>query len=252
MRLIMNESLLFIENLILTLDDEVYLPSMNLIIKEKNAYLIDGPNDSINIALLKTIGGLLPPSLEESRILFRGTDIYNTDDKELKEIRKNISFVFSEGTMISNLSVRENLFLPIQYHYPHYDFNTVLNIIKKDFDYFGIPDILDKRPAELSYNRKKLLAFIRASIQEPKAIMIDKPLFNLDDDYHSLVIHYLNIIKNKGTALVIVNRFHPGLDSIIDEHIILEKEFPSTIKEINSPPFIISDKDENNNIRRTP
>jgi len=219
----MADELVSVLNLNLGVDGIRICPDTGLSIKKQQGYLVTGPFENANVFLLQVIGGILPPGQGQGRVLFQGSDIYESDEGEIKKIKQKIAFIFSEGTMISNLTVKENLLLPVQYHYPGYDEAAVMEKIGKDFDYFGIAGVLEKRPAEISYYERKKLAFIRASLQEPELILMDKPMFNLEEYDQNQVIRYLEDLKAKGTTFIIVSQCVSLVQSLIDEAILLEE-----------------------------
>lgn len=196
-------------------------------IKKHQGYLITGSNEEANVHLLKIIGGILPPQSvhpnQRGRVLFLGTDMYEDRESEIKKIKKKIAFVFREGTMISNLTVRENMLLPFRFHWPDDNCAEALEKIEADLRFFGIPDVLDKRPDLVSYSLKKKLAYIRASLQEPEVILLEKPMFNLDEEDCLQVLHYLENLKKNGMTFIIASRFQLILDTLIDEAIVLEE-----------------------------
>ena len=203
-------------------------------IKKNRGYLVTGPHEEANILLLKIIGGILAPrslrSKQPARVLCLGTDIYEDSEREIKKIKKKIAFVFREGTMISNLTVRENMLLPFRFHCPDQSCSVALEKVKADFDYFGIPDLLDKRPDLVSYCQKKKLSFIRASLQKPELMLLEKPMFNLDEEDRQQVLHYLKNLKKNGMTLIVASRSRLILDTLIDEAIVLEKgKIPAVI-----------------------
>ena len=222
--------LLEISGLSLAVDGGDYFPDSSFFLRHNRGYLITGPDEEANIELLNILGGIyapLPPLSSRCyrcpRVLFRGIDLYDGSERELKEARKYIAFVFRDGTMISNLNIKENLLLPFQYHFPAKEFSNALEKIETDFKFFGIPAILDKRPDLVSYGIKKKLAFIRAALQEPDVLLVEKPMFNLDEEDRDQVVLYLEHLKKTGTSLVIASRSQAVLDSLIDEAILLEK-----------------------------
>lgn len=184
------------------------------------SYLVTGPFDAVNIQLLKIIGGVQPPP-GKGRVLFRGHDLYESRGEVIKGIKKKMAYISSEGILISNLTVAENLFLPVRYHDPGFDPEAVTASIRQGFDFFGIPDILDKRPAEISFYLKKKLAFVRASLLEPEVVLVDKPLFNLDKLDQDKVALWLEEQKKKGVTLIIASHWASALASLIDEFIEL-------------------------------
>lgn len=196
-------------------------------LQKHRGYLIVGPDEDANVLLLKTIGGLVPPRSHhknrQGQVFFQGIDMYEGSEQEIKEVKKKIAFVFREGTMISNLTVRENLLLPFLFHCPSEECSTALEKLEKDFKYFGIPDVYDKRPDLISYCLKKKLAFIRASLQRPELILIEKPMFNLEEEDRDQVIEYFVRLKKEGITFIIVSRSQAILETLIDEAIVLEE-----------------------------
>jgi len=195
-------------------------------IKQHRGYLITGPNEEVNLVLLKIIGGIVPPHSvhpgQQGRIFFLGTDIYEDHEKEITKIKKKIAFVFSEGTMISNLTIKENILLPFRFHCSDDNCGGAIEKIEADLHFFGIPDVLDKRPDLVSYRIKKKLAYIRAALQEPELILVEKPMFNLEEEDRIQVLHYLENLKKNGVTLIIASRFQLILDTLIDEAIVVE------------------------------
>jgi ABC-type lipoprotein export system ATPase subunit len=196
-------------------------------LEKQRGYLVTGPNEEANVLLLKIIGGLLPPGShhyhQHGQVFFRGIDIYEGSEGEIIEVKKKIAFVFREGTMISNLTIRENLLLPFQFHCPDDDCAAAMEKVEADFNYFGIPDVLDKRPDLVSYCQKKKLAFIRASLQRPELVLVEKPMFNLDEEDRQQVLHYLENLRKNGITLIIASRSKLILETLIDVAIVLEE-----------------------------
>ncbi|NIM15573.1 MAG: ATP-binding cassette domain-containing protein [Candidatus Aminicenantes bacterium] len=235
----MDVELVKVSHLNLSVDGMQICPDTNLSLKRHRGYLIAGPIEKANVFLLRVIGGIHPPQYhhQQARVLFQGLDMYESRESVIKEIKKKIAFVFCEGTLISNLTIKENLLLPLQYHYPGYDDAAVMEKINEDFNYFGIPDVLQKRPAEISYDVRKKLAFIRASLQEPELILMDKPLFNLDEHERDQVIQYLENLKSNGITFTIFSRCVSVLEPLIDEAILLEEGKHPTIIAKNDQEF---------------
>ena len=219
--------LLTVHHLSLAAEGSEIDADLDFSIKRERVYLVTGPSEEANVLLLKIMGGLLPPrsagSTRQGRVFFQGTDLYEGSDHEIKQAKKKIAYVFREGTMISNLTVKENLLLPCQYHYPERECTVTMAKIAGDFRFFGLPDVLDKRPDLVSYGVKKKLAFIRASLQEPELMLVEKPMFNLEEEDREQVFHYLADLKKKGIAFILVSHFQSLLETLIDEAIVLEE-----------------------------
>jgi phospholipid/cholesterol/gamma-HCH transport system ATP-binding protein len=217
---------------------------VELALRRKRGYLIAGPNDMANVRLLETMGGILPPPEKTGgSVLFDGCDLYESPEKSIKTMKRKIAYVFREGVMISNITVKENLLLPLRYHNPGLDVEGTLQRIAEGFRFFDIPDILEMRPADISYDVKKKLAFIRASLQEPELILLQRPMFNLEERDRRQVIRFLVPLKRKGVTFIIVSRCVSLMEALFDEVILLEQ---------GSPPLLIdkSHPDYESNVRQ--
>lgn len=204
-----------------------FLPDLNFKVQIHKGFLITGPNENANIRLLKMMGGIIPPDLDNCNasagIFLFHNNIFKGGEKEIKDAKKKMAFVFREGTLISNLDVKENLLLPIQFHFPGKDCSELIEKVMQDFHTLEIEDVLNQRPDHLTYVTKKKISFIRASLLEPEIIFLEKPMFNLDDQDKELVLLYLQKLKQKGITFVMVSRSQKVQDTLIDEAMILEK-----------------------------
>jgi len=233
----MDTELLKVKGLSFRVDDDSNFRDIHFSIDAGKGYVIVCENENASNILLKSAAGLLPGPLEPGYIFFKGKDVYSPDEKEIKEIRKEMVFVFREGTMISNLTVQENLFLPLLYHYPNTDKKTAMEKIAEDFNFLGIPDVSMQRPAEISFYDKKKLAFIRAALQQPNLILMDRPLFNLDSSDQEQVVRYLTNLKKKGVAFLMESQSRSILDALADEVIIIEEGKPAVTVGKEDPAF---------------
>lgn len=195
---------------------------VDLLLRPGLVYLVTGPDDTANDWLLKGMAGILRDHPLRGRVWFDGMDVYSNTDEELKEIKKRVAFVFCEGTLISNLTVEENLLLPLSYHVPDFDRGEVMKKINRGFEYFGIPDVLSRRPAELAYSVKKKLAFVRADLREPELILMDKPLFNLAERERGRVLSHLEQLNKQGVTLILTSHCPSRFEELADQTITLE------------------------------
>jgi ABC-type transporter Mla maintaining outer membrane lipid asymmetry ATPase subunit MlaF len=144
--------------------------------------------------LLKIIGGITAPT--RGSVIINGLDMFRSDRKTLKEVRKNLAFVFERKGILSNLSISENLLLPLNFHYPDTTDEEKQNRIDKLFDHFGIhKKILSERPARLHPQTLKMILLIRAFIMKPEIILYDNPLTDLELTLKKAVSSYIKQLK---------------------------------------------------------
>lgn len=198
----------------------VLLDDINLVFEKGKTYLITSEPEGGKSLLLKVAGGIIPPV--RGSVKLKGHDVYQGTGG--KELVKRIGSVFQESTLISNLSVEENLLLPIKYINPRYDHEEILLEIIELFRYFEISvKNLEKRPSDVSYPIRKLINIVRVIITKPEIFLIDSPHFNLDAVDRTKVHNKLLQMKENGETMVIASNDRILIKDLADEVILLSK-----------------------------
>ncbi len=153
------------------------LKNVNFNIEEGEMVAVMGPSGSGKSTLLYLIGGL--DRDYTGNIIVCGDDIGKVKEKKLSEIRLNkIGFIFQFYNLVQNLSVEDNILLPLKVS-GKYNSETA----KKLNQILDITEIADKRkamPAKLSGGQQQRVAIARALLSEPEIILADEPTGNLD------------------------------------------------------------------------
>ena len=154
------------------------------------------PVEEKTAILLKIIGGITQPT--GGRVIINGIDLFNSDRETLESVRKKMAFVFERKAILSNLSIRENLLLPLNYHYPDVSIEEKMQKIHALFDHFGIHhEILSDRPARLHPQALKMMLLIRAFAMDPEIIIYDNPLTDLELTFKKTVAEYIKRLKTE-------------------------------------------------------
>jgi putative ABC transport system ATP-binding protein len=170
---------------------------------EKGKFLaIRGPSGAGKSTLLHIIGGLERP--DEGKILLNGEDIYSFNDDRLSRIRnKNIGFVFQFYHLIPELTILENVALPLLIQGE--DKKKAFNHARALLAYFKMEDRALHYPNQISGGEQQRSAIIRAIITEPQLLLCDEPTGNLDSQMGEEVLKLLQEINNqKGTTIIVV------------------------------------------------
>jgi len=175
--------------------------NLNIAFEEKTKNIILGSSGSGKSTFLNLISSLDNPNSGE--ILFNGIDIcsLNESQKTLYR-RKNIGFIFQFFNLIPTLSVKENIFLPLE-------LNDLLNDEYKTYvlsllDNVGLLDRLETMPENLSGGQQQRVAIVRALAHKPKLIVADEPTGNLDLETASNIIKIIvSLIDETDTTLII-------------------------------------------------
>ncbi len=185
------------------------LRDIDLNIKKGEFISIIGPSGSGKSTLLNMIGGL--DSATHGSIHIDGVDIHKLNDKAVSKFRNNkIGFVFQDFHLLENLTVEENIALPLRIQTKR---NSLSRAQKKAVtQMLKVLDLHERahhRPYEISGGQKQRTAIGRALITNPEIILADEPTGNLDTQTGHQIISLLKAInKQKGITLIIITHDH--------------------------------------------
>jgi putative ABC transport system ATP-binding protein len=161
---------------------------------------IMGPSGCGKTTLLNIMG--LLDELSSGELYINGKQSNLLNDKEKTHIRKDtIGFVFQNFNLIDELSVFENIELPLVYlkmpvQHRRIRVNNVLEKLK-------IAHKKNQYPAQLSGGMQQRVAIGRAIVSNPKIILADEPTGNLDSESGAQVMRLLSELNNSGTTIII-------------------------------------------------
>ncbi len=177
------------------------LNNINLSIAQGEFISIMGPSGCGKSTLLNVLGMLDKPS--GGRYFFNGTDISQYSEKKRAELRKtHIGFVFQSFNLIDELSVFENVELPLVYL--RMDTGARRKKVKQILERMGIAHRAGHYPQQLSGGQQQRVAVARALVADPKVIFADEPTGNLDSVHGDEVMHLLTDLHRAGTTVVMV------------------------------------------------
>jgi ABC-type transporter Mla maintaining outer membrane lipid asymmetry ATPase subunit MlaF len=160
-------------------------------------------------SLLRIIAGFLSP--DSGDVMFAGKSFYESNEEARSMIMRRNSYVFYAGGLVSNLSVLENIMLPLDFRRHLLSDEEKMEKVKSLVSYFELaPEIINKRPSQLSRTELKLINFVRGYVIEPEIIMIESPYSRLNKNYEMLIE---NIILESAFKKDIVHLFSQGFES---------------------------------------
>ena len=127
--------------------------------------------------LIKMLVGAMEPDEGEIRIF--DWIIQTDDEKTLNDKRRKIGVLFQHSSLFQNMSVRENIALPMIEN-TDLDQNIIDIMVKMKLDQVGLPDFEGYLPRQLSPGMQKRVALARAIALEPKMVLYDEPTSGLD------------------------------------------------------------------------
>jgi ABC-type lipoprotein export system ATPase subunit len=158
-----------------------------------------GPSGSGKTTLLSIMGMLDADWSGEYRFL--GEPIHAIKPKQRAEIaKKNIGFVFQQYHLLDNLTVRENLDVPLSYRNVKGSERSAM--VADMLDRFQIVAKKDLFPTQLSGGQQQLVGVARALIAHPKLILADEPTGNLHSDQGREIMELFKKLNAAGTTIV--------------------------------------------------
>ena len=167
---------------------------------------IIGASGSGKSTLLHILGGLDNPSSGEVSV--RGIRLTDLKEHELVTFRRrNIGFIFQDYKLLGNLSIEDNIILPLMLD--HQNVDMALKKVNKMAEILNIKDKLSCYPYELSGGQQQRAVICRALMNDPEVILADEPTGNLDDSSARIVMELLMNIKDQfKKTLIIVTHDH--------------------------------------------
>ncbi|MDQ1260882.1 MAG: transporter ATP-binding protein [Euryarchaeota archaeon] len=160
---------------------------------------IIGPSGSGKTALLNMLGCLDTPTSGSLRL--NGIEIAGQKERELVRLRReNIGFVFQQFYLMTTLTARENIELPLLFSRKSgskWRIDEVLQMV-------GLADRGDHLPGQLSGGEMQRVAIGRALINDPKIILADEPTGNLDSATSEMIFGLFSELNKRGITLVVV------------------------------------------------
>jgi ABC-type lipoprotein export system ATPase subunit len=175
------------------------LRNVNLDIKEGEFTSIMGPSGSGKSTLLHIIG--LHDSAWTGEFGLLGEAVHKLDKKKRFELqKKHIGFVFQSYHLLDDLTVYENLEIPLSYRdTPKKERESVVCDV---LDRFGIVGKKDLYPNQLSGGQQQLVGVARALIAKPSLILADEPTGNLHSDQGREIMKLFKKLNEEGTTII--------------------------------------------------
>ena len=167
--------------------DKVVLQDVSAIMMPGKTNLIIGTSGSGKTVLMKIMIGLM--QVDSGEVIYEGRDLVKMDDKELKDLRKQIGMLFQGGALFDSKTVEDNVMFPLDM-FTRMNKAEKLKRVNEVLERVNLVDTNKKFPAEISGGMKKRVALARAVVQNPKYLFCDEPNSGLDPQT-SLVIDKL-------------------------------------------------------------
>lgn len=172
-----NAPVIELDHVSAALEDQTRVEDLTLTVEKGECVALVGPNGSGKGLVLELIAGFEEPTGGTVRIL--GKEWSTLDLWEQEALRQRIGFVFQKSGLMVNMTVYNNLALPLRYH-TSLDEAAIRAKVQGMLEEFGIDRLGDRFPAQLSLGDARLAAVARALILGQEVLLIDQPVVGMD------------------------------------------------------------------------
>jgi phospholipid/cholesterol/gamma-HCH transport system ATP-binding protein len=193
--------LLEVRDLAFSFGEKVVLRDVDLSAARGERLAVMGTSGSGKSTLLRLILGLIAP--RSGSIRFVDCDIARLSGHELNAVRRRIGMVFQNSALVSSLSVRDNLALPLT-ELTDKSRAEVDEIVDAKLSLVGMEAVKRKLPSELSGGMRKRVGIARALVMEPKLILFDEPGSGLDPVATAQIDELIVRLSEDATTCIVV------------------------------------------------
>jgi putative ABC transport system ATP-binding protein len=179
------------------------LKNVDITIKSGDYVSISGPSGCGKSTLLSILGLLDMPTAGEYFI--EGTNVTDLSLDEAAEIRNSkIGFIFQSFNLIDELSVFDNVALPLRYKTKVPSDKEISDRVHECLELVDMSHRTSHKPNQLSGGQQQRIAIARALVANPAILLVDEPTGNLDSKSGDQVMDVLEKLNNSGTTICMV------------------------------------------------
>jgi phospholipid/cholesterol/gamma-HCH transport system ATP-binding protein len=188
--------------------DQLLLNGVELEIRRGDVIIISGESGQGKSTLLRLLVGLELPvpndsGTEMGQVFLFGEDIHDIPRSRLLQLRQRTGYVFQNNALVSNMSVRENIAMPLRYH-THLTDAEIDARVTRLVDGLLLTGHDDKRPAMLSLGMQKRAAVARAMAMEPEILFLDEPTAGLDARNNEVMLSLIGNLRALSNVAILM------------------------------------------------
>lgn len=196
--------------------NKVVLKNVNLAMESGEFVCVSGGSGEGKSLLFSAVCGVLKQ--QQGQILYGGVTLDQMSEQQERTFRAQLGVVFQRAALISNLTINENLMLPLNLHAQFLSADEKTDRVEAIAAKLGLSRFLHLRPDKLSTGQAVLAGLARAVINQPKLFIWDAPLVDTDTQWSSIVTNVLAELKSAGTSVIIFTNRADIIEQFADRH----------------------------------
>src|SRR5436190_15476095 len=220
-------------------EDKTVLDHLFLKVRPMDRLVILGQSGSGKSTILRLILGLLRP--DDGSVFFKQFEITRLPRRKLQRVRRHIGMVYQYSALLSSLTVRDNIALPLE-ELSDRTKEQIDQIVDEKLELVGMKDARSLMPSELSGGMRKRVSLARALGLEPELILFDEPVAGLDPVMSSVIDELIITLsqKSKVTSIILTHEMDSAFRiatrmAMLYQGKIIEEGKPETLKQSKNP-----------------